>query len=223
MEISENMRIVPASRLRHRSFPTPVYRHRIIITGIPGIVVTIGRSIIKSSLASRKDPRSQCAVVHAEERNFAAVDAEPRAEEERDDSAARLVSKRKEQRGRACTRAGGRGKILTLRFPKRFAFNANYFTAPLLPVGAMYVCTLYAILFLKLWSYVQVNMWCRTSSRKKTTPGRMRRQLSYNNLQCEYTQKRMNFFTYVYLVSAILMLHIFSYPSRNKQSIHLTF
>ncbi|KYN16974.1 Diacylglycerol O-acyltransferase 1 [Trachymyrmex cornetzi] len=50
-------------------------------------------------------------------------------------------------------------------------------------VGAMYVCMLYAILFLKLWSYIQVNMWCRLSNRKKTTQGRMRRQLSYNNLQ----------------------------------------
>lgn len=50
-------------------------------------------------------------------------------------------------------------------------------------VGAMYVCMLYATLFLKLWSYIQVNMWCRLSSRKKTTQGRMRRQLSCNNLQ----------------------------------------
>ncbi|KYM80727.1 Diacylglycerol O-acyltransferase 1 [Atta colombica] len=49
-------------------------------------------------------------------------------------------------------------------------------------VGAMYVCMLYAILFLKLWSYIQVNMWCRLSSQKKTMQGRMRR-LSYN-LQC---------------------------------------
>ncbi|KAL6263344.1 hypothetical protein P5V15_006142, partial [Pogonomyrmex californicus] len=55
--------------------------------------------------------------------------------------------------------------------------------------GAMYVCMLYAILFLKLWSYVQVNMWCRLSSRKKTTQGRMRRQLSYNNLQSSGTQQ----------------------------------
>ncbi|KAG5345174.1 DGAT1 acyltransferase, partial [Acromyrmex charruanus] len=50
-------------------------------------------------------------------------------------------------------------------------------------VGAMFVCTLYAILFLKLWSYIQVNMWCRLSSQKKTTQGRMRRHVSYNNLQ----------------------------------------
>ncbi|TGZ47731.1 O-acyltransferase [Temnothorax longispinosus] len=48
-------------------------------------------------------------------------------------------------------------------------------------VGAMYVCMLYATLFLKLWSYVQVNMWCRLSSQKKTTQGRMRRQLSYTS------------------------------------------
>ncbi|XP_031827704.1 diacylglycerol O-acyltransferase [Nomia melanderi] len=52
-------------------------------------------------------------------------------------------------------------------------------------IGAMFVCMLYAVLFLKLWSYVQVNMWCRLSSRRKaTSQGRMRRQsLSYNNLQ----------------------------------------
>ncbi|CAL7950423.1 unnamed protein product [Xylocopa violacea] len=51
--------------------------------------------------------------------------------------------------------------------------------------GAMYVCMLYAILFLKLWSYVQVNMWCRLSSRRNaSSQGRMRRQsLSCNNLQ----------------------------------------
>lgn len=54
-------------------------------------------------------------------------------------------------------------------------------------VGAMYVCSLYAILFLKLWSYVQVNMWCRRGRRSNVTShGRMRRQsLSYNNLQGE--------------------------------------
>ena len=51
----------------------------------------------------------------------------------------------------------------------------------------MYVCMLYAVLFLKLWSYVQVNMWCRVNNRRKaTSQGRMRRQsLSYNNLQCK--------------------------------------
>ncbi|XP_071633842.1 diacylglycerol O-acyltransferase 1 [Temnothorax longispinosus] len=59
-------------------------------------------------------------------------------------------------------------------------------------VGAMYVCMLYATLFLKLWSYVQVNMWCRLSSQKKTTQGRMRRQLSYSNLQSSGIQQSAN-------------------------------
>ncbi|XP_076762987.1 diacylglycerol O-acyltransferase [Xylocopa sonorina] len=51
--------------------------------------------------------------------------------------------------------------------------------------GAMYVCMLYAVLFLKLWSYVQVNMWCRLSNRRNaSSQGRIRRQsLSCNNLQ----------------------------------------
>ncbi|XP_058802652.1 diacylglycerol O-acyltransferase 1 isoform X1 [Phymastichus coffea] len=51
-------------------------------------------------------------------------------------------------------------------------------------VGAMYVCMLYAILFLKLWSYVQVNTWCRLSAKSKNCSlGRMRRQsLSYTDL-----------------------------------------
>ncbi|XP_011501264.1 PREDICTED: diacylglycerol O-acyltransferase 1-like [Ceratosolen solmsi marchali] len=51
-------------------------------------------------------------------------------------------------------------------------------------IGAMYVCMLYAILFLKLWSYVQVNMWCRLSVKSKnTSQGRIRRQsLSYTDL-----------------------------------------
>ncbi|XP_017789862.1 PREDICTED: diacylglycerol O-acyltransferase 1 isoform X2 [Habropoda laboriosa] len=51
--------------------------------------------------------------------------------------------------------------------------------------GGVYVCMLYAVLFLKLWAYVQVNMWCRRSNQRKATKqGRIRRQsLSCNNLQ----------------------------------------
>ncbi|CAB0036535.1 unnamed protein product [Trichogramma brassicae] len=50
-------------------------------------------------------------------------------------------------------------------------------------VGAMYVCMLYAILFLKLWSYVQVNMWCRAAKNNNQSQGRLRRQsLSYTDL-----------------------------------------
>ncbi|KAJ8918202.1 hypothetical protein NQ315_014069 [Exocentrus adspersus] len=48
-------------------------------------------------------------------------------------------------------------------------------------VGASVVTTLYSILFLKLWSYVQVNMWCRVA--RQNHKGSLRRQsLSYNNL-----------------------------------------
>ncbi|XP_072382240.1 diacylglycerol O-acyltransferase 1 [Diabrotica undecimpunctata] len=49
-------------------------------------------------------------------------------------------------------------------------------------VGASVVTTLYSVLFLKLWSYVQVNMWCRIA--KYNGKGTMRRQsMSYNNLR----------------------------------------
>lgn len=35
-------------------------------------------------------------------------------------------------------------------------------------VGAMTVCFLYSITFMKLWSYIQVNMWCRIELQKET-------------------------------------------------------
>lgn len=44
-------------------------------------------------------------------------------------------------------------------------------------VGAMTVCFTYSILFMKMWSYVQVNMWCRQSLKEKGThKSRARRQ-----------------------------------------------
>ncbi|KAG5867241.1 hypothetical protein JTB14_015125 [Gonioctena quinquepunctata] len=47
-------------------------------------------------------------------------------------------------------------------------------------VGASCVTTLYSVLFLKLWSYVQVNLWCRTNRQNS----KLRRQsLSYSNLK----------------------------------------
>ncbi|XP_037038924.1 diacylglycerol O-acyltransferase 1 isoform X2 [Bradysia coprophila] len=36
-------------------------------------------------------------------------------------------------------------------------------------MGAMFVCFLYSILFMKLWSYVQVNMWCRNVQKEHGT------------------------------------------------------
>ncbi|XP_022914284.1 diacylglycerol O-acyltransferase 1 isoform X2 [Onthophagus taurus] len=41
-------------------------------------------------------------------------------------------------------------------------------------IGASTVSFTYSILFLKLWSYVQVNMWCRTKQKSKS--GNMKRQ-----------------------------------------------
>jgi len=41
-------------------------------------------------------------------------------------------------------------------------------------VGATTVCSLYSILFLKLWSYVQVNLWCRHALH--TSKSQLRRQ-----------------------------------------------
>lgn len=42
-------------------------------------------------------------------------------------------------------------------------------------VGASTVCFFYSILFLKLWSYVQVNMWCRQTYHTKHYNPRKRR------------------------------------------------
>ncbi|VVD02138.1 unnamed protein product [Leptidea sinapis] len=43
-------------------------------------------------------------------------------------------------------------------------------------VGITTVCTIYLILFLKLWSYVQTNHWCRNGSKGKHVKNTMRRQ-----------------------------------------------
>lgn len=43
-------------------------------------------------------------------------------------------------------------------------------------VGAMTVCFLYSVLFMKLWSYVQVNMWCRQDQRDFAPKSRSRSQ-----------------------------------------------
>lgn len=42
-------------------------------------------------------------------------------------------------------------------------------------VGATTVCMTYSILFLKLWSYIQVNCWCR-NSRQSMSKSQLRRQ-----------------------------------------------
>lgn len=51
--------------------------------------------------------------------------------------------------------------------PNRLSFVA---------VGSMTVCFHYCILFLKLWSYIQVNMWCRNETNENPTKYRARSQ-----------------------------------------------
>lgn len=42
---------------------------------------------------------------------------------------------------------------------------------------------LYSVLFLKMWSYIQVNLWCRTA-RQQTNSNTLRRQsVSLSNMQ----------------------------------------
>lgn len=50
-------------------------------------------------------------------------------------------------------------------------------------IGASLVCMLYSVLFLKMWSYIQVNLWCRTA-RQQTNSNTLRRQsVSLSNMQ----------------------------------------
>nr|CAD7398849.1 unnamed protein product [Timema cristinae] len=52
----------------------------------------------------------------------------------------------------------------------------------LLMFGASTVCTMYSLLFFKLWSYVQVNLWCRIKRNSSSSKTHLRRQsLSYHN------------------------------------------
>lgn len=43
-------------------------------------------------------------------------------------------------------------------------------------VGSMAVCFHYSILFMKLWSYIQVNMWCRNQINDIPNKSRSRSQ-----------------------------------------------
>lgn len=57
---------------------------------------------------------------------------------------------------------------------------------PVFPVGATTVCSLYSILFLKLWSYVQVNLWCRHKLHSSGKPQLRRQSLSAKSNLSEY-------------------------------------
>ena len=53
-------------------------------------------------------------------------------------------------------------------------------------MGFTIVCTLYTITFLKLWSYVQVNHWCRLERDKSISKKQRGRSFSENKLSKSY-------------------------------------
>jgi hypothetical protein len=68
-------------------------------------------------------------------------------------------------------------------------------------VGATVVCFTYSILFLKLWSYVQVNLWCRNKCRfaRSSASKRLRRQsISFGrSIQKYLNQLTLLFYVYI--------------------------
>uniref|UniRef100_A0A023EY91 O-acyltransferase n=2 Tax=Triatoma infestans TaxID=30076 RepID=A0A023EY91_TRIIF len=48
--------------------------------------------------------------------------------------------------------------------------------------GASTVCFIYSVLFLKMWSYVQVNLWCRNARNATTKPHLRRQSVSMSDL-----------------------------------------
>ena len=64
-------------------------------------------------------------------------------------------------------------KLFISIFP--YVYTITYISVLQILVGASTVCFFYSILFLKLWSYVQTNMWCRQSYQLKQYNPRERR------------------------------------------------
>lgn len=48
-------------------------------------------------------------------------------------------------------------------------------------VGSMSVCTLYSILFMKIWSFVHVNLWCRSHQKQQKTSISGKRRESFSS------------------------------------------
>ncbi|XKL63485.1 hypothetical protein PGB90_005849 [Kerria lacca] len=68
--------------------------------------------------------------------------------------------------------------ILITTYSKRFGL-----------LGATTVCMTYSIIFLKLWSYIQVNMWCRKQRNEKLLH-KMKESVSFSN--CLHKEKSSN-------------------------------
>lgn len=90
----------------------------------------------------------------------------------------------------------GLSKNVISSAPGLFAHVANLIIMILIPmiaihvkssgfslIGASAVCFIYSVLFLKLWSYVQVNLWCRNRFFGNSTKNHLRRQsMSYTKM-----------------------------------------
>ncbi|CAO1309476.1 unnamed protein product [Diamesa serratosioi] len=85
----------------------------------------------------------------------------------------------------------------------RFAHVSNLVVLVLIPIvaihvrgssfsliGSMSVCFVYSILFMKLWSYVQVNMWCREYQKQQKDPISGKRRESFSIAEWERTQEK---------------------------------
>lgn len=57
-------------------------------------------------------------------------------------------------------------------------------------MGSSFVCILYCILFVKLWSYVQVNLWCRTYQKQQKASISGKRRESFSIAEYERKQQR---------------------------------
>lgn len=57
-------------------------------------------------------------------------------------------------------------------------------------MGSTFVCFLYCIVFVKLWSYVQVNMWCRNSQKHQKVSISGKRRESFSIADWERKQQR---------------------------------
>lgn len=57
-------------------------------------------------------------------------------------------------------------------------------------MGSSFVCFLYCILFIKMWSYVQVNLWCRNYQKQQKVSISGRRRESFSIADWERKQQR---------------------------------
>ena len=72
----------------------------------------------------------------------------------------------------------------------------------------MCTCILYSVTFLKMWSYIQVNYWCRLEERSRFKLNR-RRPTSYNRGQSYTCQIKFIVISYYSLVMYIFCPQIY--------------